>query len=73
LTAVESITEHMFIRDYLAKNDIEQRRWYTSGQEVGDRWVWTSMGSVFSYDQGFLPLTQEDMGSSLVYAYRSKP
>lgn len=70
LLAVESIAENNFIMDYLAKNDIEQRKWYTSGQELGERWVWTSTGAVFSYDQGFLDNYPMDMGTNLVYAYR---
>jgi hypothetical protein len=62
----------MFIQDYLSKNDIEQRKWYTSGQEIGERWVWTSTNAVFSYEQGFLEQYPMDIGSNLVYAYRCK-
>ena len=60
----------MFIQEYLSKNDIGQRRWYTSGQEIGGRWIWTTTNAVFTYDQGFLPSAQTDMGSNVVYAYR---
>jgi hypothetical protein len=60
----------MFIKDYLSKNDIEQRRWYTSGQDIGSRWTWTSINAVFSYEQGFLESNTDDLGSYLVYFYR---
>lgn len=61
----------MFIQDYLSDNDIEQRKWYTSGIDSGGRWVWSSTTAVFSYDQGWLSTaTQLDVGSNLVYAYR---
>jgi hypothetical protein len=60
----------MFIQDYLSKNDIEQRRWYTSGQEIGNRWTWSSTNAVFSYEQGFLEQGPTDIGNNLVYAYR---
>ncbi len=69
LVSVESLQEHMFIQNYLSKNDIEQRRWYTSGQEIGNRWVWTSTGGVFGFEQGFLPSIATDQGTVLVYAY----
>lgn len=72
LIAVESINEHMFIQKYLSQNDIEQRMWYTSGQEIASRWVWSSTDAVFSYDKGFLPPVVTDVGSYLVYAYRRK-
>jgi len=62
----------MFIQSYLSKNDIEQRRWYTSGQEIGNRWVWTSTGGVFGFEQGFLPTIATDQGTVLVYAYSCK-
>ena len=67
---MESISEDMFIKDWLRKNDIEQRQWYTSGQEIGERWTWTSISAVFSYEQGFLSRAPADLGSNLVYAYR---
>lgn len=60
----------MFIQDYLSKNDIEQRRWYTSGLEIGGRWIWTSTNAVFSFDLGFLTFDPNDQGSNLVYAYK---
>ena len=60
----------MFIQDYLSKNDIEQRKWYTSGQELSGRYVWTSTGAVFSFEKGFLDPLPEDVGSNIVYAYR---
>lgn len=60
----------MFIKEWLRKNDIEQRQWYTSGQEIGSRWTWTSIDAVFSYEQGFLNESPFDQGSNLVYAYR---
>jgi hypothetical protein len=69
---VESLAEHMFVQDYLSKNDIEQRRWYTSGQEMGGRWIWTSTGAVFSFDMGFLTYDPNDQGTNLVYAYKCK-
>ena len=72
MVAVESLTEHMFIQDYLTKNDIEQRKWYTSGQEVGNRWIWTSINAVFSYEQGFLQPSPYDIGANIVYSYRCK-
>jgi hypothetical protein len=72
LVSVESLQEHMFIQNYLSKNDIEQRRWYTSGQEIGNRWVWTSTGGVFGFEQGFLPTIATDQGTVLVYAYSCK-
>ena len=72
LIAVESITEHMFLQDYLSKNDVEQRKWYTSGQEINNRWSWTSINSVFSFEQGFLDPLPDDLGTNLVYAYRCK-
>ena len=68
MLAVESITEHMFIKNYLSHNDIEQRKWYTSGQELGGRWTWTSIQAVFSYDQGFLDSSSSPTSTS-VYAY----
>lgn len=60
----------MFIQEYLSNNDIEQRKWYTSGQEAGNRWMWTSINAVFSYEQGFLADNPEDQGTNIVYAYR---
>ena len=60
----------MFIQDYLSKNDIEQRKWYTSGQEIGNRWTWTSINAVLSYDQGFLDETSDFYGSYLAYYYK---
>lgn len=62
----------MFIQDYLSKSDIEQRKWYTSGQEVNSRYVWTSTNAVFSFDKGFLEQLPEDVGTNIVYAYRCK-
>ncbi len=70
LLSVESLSEHMFIKDWLRKNDIEQREWYTSGQDLGERWTWTSLNAVFSFELGFLPDTPYDQGSNLVYKYR---
>lgn len=70
--AVESLAEDMFIKDYLAKSDIEQRRWYTSGQEAGGRWTWSSTGAIFSYELGFLNFDPNDQGINLVYAYKCK-
>lgn len=60
----------MFIQDYLSKNDIEQRKWYTSGQEMSNRWTWTSINAVFSFEQGFLEALPDDVGTNVVYAYR---
>jgi hypothetical protein len=61
----------MFIQNYLSNNDIEQRKWYTSGQDIGGRWSWTSLNMVFGYDAGWLRTpNQNDIGSNLVYAYR---
>ena len=70
LVTVESLAEDMFIKEYLSHNDIEQRRWYTSGQDIGGRWTWTSTGAIFSYELGFLTFDPNDQGSNLVYAYK---
>ncbi len=69
--SVESLAEHKSIQDYLSHNDIEQRRWYTSGQYIGGRWVWSSTNAYFAFEQGWLPtVTLYDVGSTLTYAYR---
>lgn len=70
LLSVESLIEHMFIQNYLSQNDIEQRKWYTSGVETAGRWTWSSTNSIFSYEQGWLKSTQFDIGTILVYGYR---
>lgn len=72
LVSVESLSEDNFIKEYLANNDVEQRRWYTSGQESGGRWIWTSTNAIFSYELGFLNYDPNDQGSNLVYAYKCK-
>jgi hypothetical protein len=72
LLAVESITEHMFIQEYLKNNDIEQRRWYTSGESISGRWTWSSTKAVFNYEQGFLDTKTnqfQNIGQYLTYAY----
>ena len=73
--SVESLPEHLFIQDWLTKNDPSTQRWLTSGRRQGLFWQWTHRNGLFNfqYDQGWLPLTEQEqrMRFFLVYANQS--
>ncbi|CAF0979230.1 unnamed protein product [Rotaria magnacalcarata] len=75
LLSVESFNEHLFIQNWLTENDPSAQRWLTSGKRNGLIWQWTKRSGLFNfqYDQGWLPLTEEEKqkGSFIVYTYQS--
>ena len=77
LLSVESLPEHLFIRNWLNERDPSTQRWITSGRRSGPFWQWAKSTGLmnFQFDQGWLPRTEEDQKrkSFLVYAFQSIP
>ncbi len=75
LLSVESLPEHLFIKNWLNERDPSTQRWITSGRRSGPFWQWAkSTGLInFQFDQGWLPRTEQEqrIRSFLVYAYQS--
>ena len=75
LLSVESLPEHLFIRNWLNEHDPSAQRWITSGRRSGPFWQWAKSTGLmnFQFDQGWLPRTEEDQKrkSFLVYAFQS--
>ena len=75
MLSVESLPEHLFVRNWLNERDPSTQRWITSGRRSGPFWQWTKSTGLmnFQFDQGWLPRTEEDQRrkSFLVYAFQS--
>jgi hypothetical protein len=76
LLSVESLPEHLFVKNWLNIRDPSTQRWITSGRRNGPFWQWAKSTGLINlqFDQGWLPRTEQEqrIRSFLVYAYQSK-